>query len=136
MKNLSETELSLKSFETTFSWTIEKFASLQLKYLRYNNSPFMNRTFRKAIMTRFNLKRRYNFITTINSENYKKQRNVCVNLSRKIKKQYFNNNDVKYVTDNKKFWKNIRPKSSNKHNYFSRKWKNLTWRKSYCKHFQ
>ena len=86
MKNLSETELSLKSFETTFSWTIEKFASLKLKYLRYNNSPFMNRTFRKAIMTRFNLKRRYNFITTINSENYKKQGNVCVNLSRKSKK--------------------------------------------------
>ena len=81
----------------------------------------MNRTFRKAIMTRFNLKKRYNFITTINSENYKKQRNVCVNLSRKSKKQYFNNNDAKYVTDNKKFWKNIRPKSSNKHNYFSRK---------------
>ena len=52
IKNFSETELFLKSFETTFSLTFEKFAPLKQKYLRYNNTPFMNRTLRKAIMTR------------------------------------------------------------------------------------
>ena len=50
----------------------------------------------------------------MNFENYKKQRNICVNLLRKSKKQYFNNIDVKNVMDNKKFWKPIRPKFSNK----------------------
>ena len=61
------------------------------------------------------LKRRYNLDrTTINLEKYKKQRNICVNLLRKSKNQYFNNIDVENVTDNKKFWKSIRPKFSNK----------------------
>ena len=87
IKSLSETEFSLKSFETTFSLTLEKFAPLKYKYLRYDNSPFMNKTLRKAIMTRSKLKRRYNLDrTTINFEKYKKQRNICVNLSCKSKR--------------------------------------------------
>ena len=48
IKNLPETELSLKSFETTFSLTLEKFAPLKQKYLRYNNSPFLNKILRKS----------------------------------------------------------------------------------------
>ena len=64
-------------------------------------------------MTRSKLKRRYNLDrTTINFENYKKQRNTCVTLLRKSEKQYFNNIDVKNVTDNKKFSKTSRPKFS------------------------
>ena len=75
----------------------------------------MNKTLRKAIMTRSMLKRRYNLDrTTINFEKYKKQLNIYVNLLRKSKKQYFNNADVKNLTDNKKFWKIIKPKFSNK----------------------
>ena len=75
----------------------------------------MNKTLRKAIMTRSMLKRRYNLDrTTINFEKYKKQLNIYVSLLRKSKKQYFNNTDVKNLTDNKKFWKIIRPKFSNK----------------------
>ena len=112
---MSETEVSFKSFETVFSLTLEKFAPLKQKYLRHNKSHFMNKTLRKAIMTRSMLKRRYNLDrTTINFEKYKKQRNIYVNLLRKSKKQYFNNADVKNLTDNKKFWKIIKPKFSNK----------------------
>ena len=61
---MSETELSLKSFENTFSLTLEKFAPLKQKYLGYSNSLFMNRTFRKAIMTRSMLKRVYDLDRT------------------------------------------------------------------------
>ena len=62
-------------------------------------------------MTRSKLKRRYNLDrTTINFEKYKKERNICVNILPKSKKQYFNKIEVKNVTDNKKFWKTIRPK--------------------------
>ena len=93
---MSETELSLKSFETTVSLTLEKFAPLKQKYVRYNNNPFINRTLRKAIMTRSKLKRRYNLDkSTIKFENDKKQRKICVNRSRKSKKQYFNNMTLK-----------------------------------------
>ena len=115
IKNFSETELFLKSLETTFSLPLENFAPLKDNYLRYNNSPFMNRTVRKAFMSNPKLKRRYNLDRTpINFENYKKQLNFCVNLLRTSKKQYFNNIDVKNVTDNKMFWKTIRPKFWNK----------------------
>ena len=68
----------------------------------------MNRTLRKAIMTRSKLNSRYDLDrTTISSEkcNRKKQRNICVNLLCKSKKQYFINIDVKNLTDNKKFGK-------------------------------
>ena len=52
-------------------------------------------TLRKAFMTRSKLKRRCNLDrTTINFEKYKKQRNICANLLRKRRKQYFNNIDV------------------------------------------
>ena len=75
----------------------------------------MNRTLRKAIMTRSKLKMRYNLDgTTINFEDYKKQRNICSNLLCNSKKQYFDNIDVKNVTENKKFWKSIEPTFSNK----------------------
>ena len=68
----------------------------------------MNKTLRNAIMTRSKLKTRYNLDrTTINLEKYTKQRNICVSLLRKSKKQYFNNIDVKNVTDNKRYWKTI-----------------------------
>ena len=47
----------------------------------------MNKTLRKAIMTRSKLKRRYNVDrTTIKFEKYKKQRNICVNFLCKSKK--------------------------------------------------
>ena len=88
---------------------------LKKRYLRYNSTPFMNKTLRKAIISRSKLKRRYNLDRIIiNFENYKEQRNICVNLLRKSKKQYFKNIDLKNVKDNKKFWKTITPKFSNK----------------------
>ena len=40
---------------------------------------------------------------------YKKQRNICVKLLRKTKKDFFINLDVKLVTENKQFWKTVKP---------------------------
>ena len=72
----------------------------------------MNKVLRKVIVTRSKLKRRYNLDrTNINFEKYKKLRNLCL---RKSKKQYFNKIDPKNITNNKKFWKTIRPKFLNK----------------------
>ena len=86
IKNLSEMELSLKSFKTTFSLSLEKFSPLKQKYLRYTNSPIMNRTLREAIMTRSKLNRRYNLDrTTINFENSKKQGNIVSIFYVKVK---------------------------------------------------
>ena len=49
-----------------------------------------------------------------NWDKYKKQINFCVKLLRKTKQNYFNNMDIKSVSDTKKFWKTIKPYFSNK----------------------
>ena len=62
------------------------------KIVRFNNSPFMTKTLRKAIMHRSRLKNIY--IPKRNDknwENYKKQINFCVELLRKTKTEYFKN---------------------------------------------
>ena len=45
---------------------------------------------------------------------YTLQRNFCVNLLRKTKKNYFANLDVNSITDNRKFWQTVKPLFSNK----------------------
>ena len=49
---------------------------------------------------------------------YSKQRNKCVSLLRKTKKAYYSNLNVKYIVDNKKFWKTVKSFFSNKSNNF------------------
>ena len=75
----------------------------------------MSKALRKAIMVRSKLKNKYKKSRTgENWNSYKKQRNFRVNLLRKTKKEYFSDLNVKNITDNKAFWKTIKPYSSNK----------------------
>ena len=45
---------------------------------------------------------------------YNKQRNICVNLQRKSKRDYFANLDTIIMKDNRKFWKTVNPWFSEK----------------------
>ena len=47
--------------------------------------------------------------TESNRVSYNKQRNFCVSLLRKAKKDYYGNLNEKDVIDNKKFWKTVKP---------------------------
>ena len=40
---------------------------------------------------------------------YKRQRNYCVKRLKRLEKDFYNNLNVKKVTDNKHFWKTIKP---------------------------
>ena len=62
-------------------------------------------------MHRSRLKNIYISITEMikNWKNYKKQRNFCVDLLGKTKTEYFKNLNVKDLSDNRKFWKTIKP---------------------------
>ena len=85
--------------------------------VRGNNAPFMNRDLRKAIMLRSRLRNKYlNDRTDLNKINYTQQRNHCVRLLRETKKEYFENINENKITDNKKFWKTIKPFLSTKVN--------------------
>ena len=50
----------------------------------------------------------------INRYNHKRQHNRCLNISRKTKKEYFNSLNVKQGSDNKLFWKSVKPFFSDK----------------------
>ena len=45
---------------------------------------------------------------------YKRQCNLCLNLLRKTKKSFYKNLDEKQVSDNKVFWKKVKPSFSDK----------------------
>ena len=45
---------------------------------------------------------------------YNKQRNICVSLLRKSKRDYFANLDTKIMKGNRKFWKTVNPLFSGK----------------------
>ena len=47
-------------------------------------------------------------------ENYKKQKKFCVELLRKTKTEYFEKLNMKYLSDNPKFWITVKPYFSNK----------------------
>ena len=49
-----------------------------------------------------------------NKESYDMQRNYCVSLLRKSKRDYYNNLNEKNICDNRKFWKIVKPLLSNK----------------------
>ena len=75
----------------------------------------MTKALRKAIMHRSKLKNIFHKTRAKEDwNNYKKQRNFCVNLLRNTKKDYFQKLNIKDLTDNKKFWKTIKPFFSNK----------------------
>ena len=75
----------------------------------------MNKTLSKEIMKRTRLRNKFlKNKNDYNKREFSKQRNYCVSLVRKSKKLYYSNLDEKKVTDNKTFWKTIKPFLSNK----------------------
>ena len=70
----------------------------------------MNKSLSKAIMVRTRL--RNIFLKNRSEENkiiYNKQRNLCVTLLKKSKREYYQNLGVENVCDDKKFWKVVKP---------------------------
>ena len=85
------------------------------KKIRHNNQPFMTKSLHKAIMVRSKLR---NIVDSNRFSNnwskYKRQRNLCINLLCQNKRHYFNNLNIKSVTDSKKFWSTVKPFFSDK----------------------
>ena len=47
-------------FQSMFLKTLNNIFPIKMKVLRYNSNPFMNKSLRKAIMTRSTLKHKFN----------------------------------------------------------------------------
>ena len=112
-------EINYEHFENIIIQCLNLHAPIKKKYIRANDSPFMTKDLRKAIMVRSRLKNKYNKIKTEeNRLNYNMQRNKCTSLLRKAKKNYFNKLNPSLLNDNKKIWKIVKPLFSEK--YFNR----------------
>ena len=110
---LNFNDFEFEKYNSTVLKVLDKHAPKRHKYIRANQKEFMNKELSKAIMTRSRFLNRYRKNPTdLNKTEYKKQRNFCVSLLRKIKKKFFNNLEVKSVIDNKKFWKVVKPNFS------------------------
>ena len=94
---------------------LDQHASRKQKYARGNHMPFMNKAISKEIMKRTQLRNK--FLKERNDENkrkYASQRNYCVSLLRKTKKDYYEKLNEKDVNGNKTFWKTVKPFLSDK----------------------
>ena len=70
------------------------------KCLRANSSPFIGKAISNAVMNCTRLSNK--FLKNRSAENkldYNRQRNYCVSLTRKSKRDYYNNLDNRNVTD-------------------------------------
>ena len=74
----------------------------------------MNKTLSQAIMQRTKLRNKFLKDPTEHKILYTKQRNWCVSLLGKEKKEYFANLNEKDIIDNKKFWQTVKPFLSEK----------------------
>ena len=88
LSNFKEGVISYQIFENLFIELLNKHVPLKEKFIRANNSPFMNKTLSKAFMTRSRLRNKSlkNPISA-NELTYKRFRNFCTRLSQTIDRQ-------------------------------------------------
>jgi len=65
---------------------------------------------RKTIVLHSKLRNHYNKPrTSENLNSYRKQWNLCVQFLKSAEKDYYNNLNTNLITDNKRFWKTVKP---------------------------
>ena len=74
---------------------LENHAPIKKKSVRANDGPLRNIYCKDR--------------TADNLKAFKKQRNKCVNLLRQAKKDYYMDLDINDLTDNRNFWRSVKP---------------------------
>ena len=89
-------------------------APIKKGYIRANPGPFMNKALPKAVMTRSRLRNRFLKNKTQSNESGYKSEEITVLVFFEGEKSFFENLDTKNITDNKNFWKTVKPFLANK----------------------
>ena len=84
----------------------------QCKYKKH--SKFISKELSKEIMLRSKLRNIFLQGKTDEARTKYRKRDICAHLLRRAKRNYYNDLDLSNVTDNRKFWKTIRPLFANK----------------------
>ena len=103
-------DLEFDRFKTALDKAIQRHAPIKKWYVRANQAPFINKKINKEIMKRSRLRNKFlNTKSDIDRKAYNKQRNLCVSLIRSEKNNFFSNINTSDITDNKTFWKTVKP---------------------------
>ena len=102
---LGNSDQSFSNFVNTCNTVLDKELPKKKKYVKGNQSPFMNKTLSKAIILRTLLRNKFlKNRSNENKTNYVKQRNhKSVSFLRKTKREYYSNLDEKKICDSKTF---------------------------------
>ena len=112
---LDMNSLDFGNLEKRFMELLNKVAPQKTKFLRANHSKFVTKDVSKAIMLRTKLGNQFLKKRTLEAgTKCNKQRNICVSLVKKAKRNYYENLDQKDVNDNKKVWATVKPLFSDK----------------------
>ena len=104
-----------ETFDSEFLNVLNIDTPLKKKVIRANHVPYMTKSLRKAIMKRSQLESKYLRNSTVeNMKMYKKQKNFCSRLYKKERKKFYSELDINNITDNKSFWKTMKPFLSDK----------------------
>ena len=94
---------------------LNKHASFKTKYLRANHSPIVTKELSKAVMLRSKLRNQYLKCKSEETRaRFKIQRNLCVTLLRKARRNYYENLELGNLNDSKKFWNAVNRSSETK----------------------
>ena len=89
LNKMNDGKVDYYTFETVFIELLNLHAPMKEKYMRANNSPFMNKSLHKAVMTRSRLRNKFlKNPSNANKINYTKYRNYCTELFEKEKKLF------------------------------------------------
>ena len=115
LENINTNSNGLERFLQISINTLDQMAPTKMKYIRGNNMLFLNKELSKAHKKRTYLRNRYlKKRSNQNKKLYTKQRNYCVSLLRKTKKNHYANLKQKDIADNKQFWRTVKPLLSDK----------------------
>ena len=104
----SQLVVDYDTFDTIFLQTLEKHAPQKSKVMRANAKPYVSREMRKAIMLRTQLRNKVHLSPEYRTA-YKRQKNYCNRLYKRERKKYYENLSLKNITENRKFWKTVKP---------------------------
>ena len=103
------------NFEKYFMETLNKHAPVKTKTIRANQASYMTKALRKAIMRRSELESKYRKTNCKDCQRaFKKQKNFVSRLYKKERKKFYDDLDLSEITDNKRFWKTVKPLFSEK----------------------
>ena len=97
--------ISMMSLQIFLEWFV-----IKKKIARGNEAPFLTKEPSKATMNRSKLTSRHT--KCLSRENFlafKSQENICKNLNKKTKKNYFSKITSNGVIGNKQFWNTVKP---------------------------